>query len=60
MTRVKKGKNAIKHRKTILKMTKGYRHGRKSKERAAHEAIKKAGSHALNDRRKKKGNFRGP
>lgn len=58
MTRVKKGKNAIKHRRTVLKMVKGYRHGRKSKERLANEAIKHAGNHAFNDRRKKKGLFR--
>lgn len=58
MARVKKGKNAIKHRRTVLKMAKGYRHGRSSKERLAKEAIKHAGKHAFNDRRKKKGNFR--
>lgn len=58
MARVKKGKNAIKHRRTVLKMAKGYRHGRSTKERLANEAIKHAGNHAFNDRRKKKGNFR--
>lgn len=40
-------------------MTKGFRHGPRHKERAANEAIKKAGAHAFNDRRKKKGDFRG-
>lgn len=58
MTRVKKGKHAIKRRRTVLKQAKGYRHGRKSKEATARTAIKKAGAHAFNDRRKKKGNFR--
>lgn len=58
MARVKKGKNAIKHRRTVLKMTKGYRHGRSTKERLANEAIKHAGRNAFNDRRKKKGIFR--
>jgi len=58
MTRVKKGQHAIKNRRTILKMTKGYRHGRKSKEAAANQAIQKAGHHAFNDRRKKKVVFR--
>lgn len=58
MARVKKGTNAIKHRRTILKMAKGYRHGRSTKEKLANEAIKHAGKHAFNDRRKKKGVFR--
>lgn len=58
MARVKKGKNAIKTRRSILKMTKGYRHGRKSKERLAKEALKHAAKHSFNDRRKKKGVFR--
>lgn len=35
-------------------MVKGYRHGRKSKERMAKEAIAHAGTHAFHDRRKKK------
>ncbi|MCB9805686.1 50S ribosomal protein L20 [Candidatus Nomurabacteria bacterium] len=59
MTRVKKGKNAIKNRRTVLSMAKGFRHGRKSKERLAIEAIKHAGKHSFNDRRKKKSDFRG-
>jgi large subunit ribosomal protein L20 len=59
MARVKKGVNAIKHRRTILKMAKGYRHGRSTKEKLANEAIKHAGKHAFNDRRKKKGVMRG-
>ena len=55
MTRVKKGVNALKSRKNILK---GYRHGRKSKERLANEAIVHAGSYAFAHRRDKKGDFR--
>ncbi|MEX0932370.1 MAG: 50S ribosomal protein L20 [Parcubacteria group bacterium] len=58
MTRVKKGVNALKTRKNILKRTKGYRHGRKSKERQANEAIVHAGSYAFAHRRDKKGDFR--
>lgn len=58
MTRVKKGVNALKSRKNILKRVKGYRHGRKSKERLANEAIVHAGSHAFAHRRDKKGDFR--
>ena len=38
MTRVKRGKIATKKRRKILKLTKGFRWGRKSKERAAKEA----------------------
>jgi large subunit ribosomal protein L20 len=59
MTRVKRGVNALKRRKNVLAQTKGFRHGRKSKERMARTAIRKAGQHAFNDRRKKKGAFRG-
>lgn len=58
MTRVKKGVNALKWRRNLLKATKGYRHGRKSKERAATEAMFHAGVYAFAHRRDKKGEFR--
>jgi large subunit ribosomal protein L20 len=58
MTRVKKGVNALKTRKNILKRVKGYRHGRSTKERLANEAIVHAGTHAFAHRRDKKGDFR--
>lgn len=58
MTRVKKGVNAIKNRRNTLKRTKGYRHGRSTKERQANEAIFHAGSYAFAHRRDKKGDFR--
>ena len=58
MTRIKRGTTSLKRRHNILKQTKGYHWGRKSKERAATEALLHAGTHALNDRRKKKNNFR--
>ena len=58
MTRVKKGVNALKNRRSTLKRTKGYRHGRSTKERLANEAIFHAGSHAFAHRRDKKGDFR--
>ena len=58
MTRVKKGVNALKWRRNLLGQTKGYRHGRKSKERAAHEAMFHAGTYAFAHRRDKKGDFR--
>src|SRR3989338_2148601 len=58
MTRVKKGVNALKSRKNILRKTKGYRHGRSTKERQAQEAIFHAGTYAFAHRRDKKGDAR--
>jgi large subunit ribosomal protein L20 len=58
MTRVKRGTISLKRRRNILKLAKGFRHGRKSKERLAIEALKHAGRNAFNDRRKKKGDKR--
>ncbi|MEN9921687.1 MAG: ribosomal protein large subunit ribosomal protein [Candidatus Parcubacteria bacterium] len=58
MARVKRGTIANKTRKNKLKMVKGYRFGRSTKEVEANTAIRHAGKHAFNDRRKKKGNFR--
>lgn len=58
MARVKRGTIKNKRRKNILAQTKGYRFGRKSKERVAKEAIKHAGAHAFRHRRAKKREFR--
>jgi len=58
MPRVKRGTIANKRRKNILKNTKGYRHGRKSKVKFAKEAIAHAGSYAYRDRKNKKRVFR--
>jgi len=58
MTRVKRGTISLKRRRNVLKQAKGFRHGRKSKERQAIDALKHAGKHAFNDRRKKKGDKR--
>lgn len=58
MTRVKRGKIALKRRHKVLGQTKGFKWQRKSKERAAKEALLHAGHHAFADRRKKKGNMR--
>jgi large subunit ribosomal protein L20 len=58
MTRVKKGVNALKSRKNILRKVKGYRHGRGTKERQANEAIFHAGTYSFAHRRDKKGDFR--
>jgi large subunit ribosomal protein L20 len=59
MARTKGGPKQIKRRKNILAQTKGYRHGRKSKKKAALEAIKHAGKYAFRDRRAKKRTMRG-
>lgn len=58
MTRVKRGVISLKRRRKILKQTKGFKWGRKSKERAAKEALLHAGVHSFQDRRKKKREFR--
>ncbi|MBI2096683.1 MAG: 50S ribosomal protein L20 [Candidatus Sungbacteria bacterium] len=58
MTRVKGGVHAIKKRRKILKYAKGYRWGRKSKERQAREALLHAWTYAFQHRKKKKGEFR--
>ncbi len=58
MTRVKKGVNALKTRRNILKQVKGFRHGRGTKERQAYEAIAHAGTYSFAHRRDKKGDFR--
>ena len=58
MSRVKKGVNALKTRKNVLRKVKGYRFGRSTKERQANEAIFHAGSYAFAHRRDKKGDFR--
>ena len=54
MTRVKRGTISTKRRRNVLKQTKGFRWGRKSKERQAREALLHAGVHRFNDNRKKK------
>lgn len=58
MTRVKRGKISLKRRRNVLKQVKGYRFGRKSKERQAREALLHAGTYAFQHRRKKKREFR--
>ena len=58
MARVKKGVNALKTRRNILKQVKGYRFGRSTKEKQAYEAIAHACSYAFAHRRDKKGDFR--
>ncbi len=58
MVRVKKGKAARKHRKHLLEYTKGFRWHRKSKFRAAKEAIMHAWKYGYRDRKVKKRDFR--
>ena len=58
MVRVKRGKTAHKRRKNVLKYTKGFRWGRKSKYKAAKEALLHAWSYAYRDRKVKKREFR--
>jgi large subunit ribosomal protein L20 len=58
MARVKKGVNALKTRRNILKQVKGYRFRRSTNERAAYEAISHAGAYAFAHRRDKKGDRR--
>lgn len=58
MARVKRGKIKTKKRKKILKLAKGYKWGRKSKKKAAKEAILHAFKHSYEGRKKKKRDFR--
>src|SRR5665213_2324783 len=58
MSRIKKGVNALKTRRNILRAVKGYRFRRSKTERAAYEAISHAGAYAFAHRRDKKGDYR--
>ena len=58
MPRVKRGVIANKRRRNVLKSTKGFMWSRKSKERAAKEALLHAWTHAFRGRKEKKRNFR--
>lgn len=58
MTRVKKGVHALKRRRSILKQTKGFRHGRSTKERQAKDALLHAGAYAFAHRKDKKSHNR--
>jgi len=58
VVRVKSGKISHKRREKLLKYTKGFRWGRKSKLRAAKEALLHAWTYAYRDRRNKKREFR--
>ena len=58
MPRVKKGITAHRRREKLLKLTKGFRWGRKSKERAAKEALLHGLSRKFRGRKEKKRVYR--
>ena len=58
MTRVKRGTTSNARRKRLLKHTKGFKWGRKTKFRAAKEALLHAWSFQFADRKKKKRTMR--
>ena len=58
MTRVKKGVHALKRRRSVLKQTKGFKYGRKSKFKLAKDALRHAWTYAYRDRKVKKRTFR--
>ncbi|MBI3627765.1 MAG: 50S ribosomal protein L20 [Candidatus Sungbacteria bacterium] len=58
MVRVKRGTIAHKKREKLLRYAKGYRWGRKNKERQAREALLHAWTYSFQHRKKKKGEFR--
>lgn len=58
MPRVKRGTIAHKKRERLLRNVKGFRWGRKSKERLAREALLHAWSHAYRGRKQKKRTMR--
>ena len=58
MTRVKKGVNALKTRRNILRQVKGFRFARSKKERAAYEALMHAGTYSFAHRKDRKNDIR--
>lgn len=58
MSRVKKGVHALKRRRKLLSRAKGFRHGRSTKERMAHDALMHAGKYAFAHRKDKKADRR--
>lgn len=56
--RVKRGTAHLKRRRNLLRQTKGFRWGRKSKIKLARTAVLKAGVHAYRGRKEKKRTFR--
>ena len=56
--RIKRAVNAVKKRRKILKLAKGYFGGRSKRYRVAREAVMKAGQYAFIGRKAKKRDFR--
>jgi large subunit ribosomal protein L20 len=54
MSRIKRAVQARKHRKNVLKQTKGFKYGRKSKFKLAKDALRHALTYAYRDRKVKK------
>jgi large subunit ribosomal protein L20 len=59
MSRIKRAVQSRKHRKNVLKQTKGFKYGRKSKFKLAKDALRHAWTYAYRDRKVKKRTFRG-
>lgn len=58
MARVKGATHAIKRRRSLLSKTKGFRFGRRTKEKQAKEAWMHALAHSFKHRKARKGDFR--
>lgn len=58
MPRVKRGVNAIKKRRTVMKLAKGFRGARHKKIKSAREAVMHALTYSYRDRRVRKREFR--
>ena len=58
MARVKRGVAARRHKKNILRETKGYKGHRNNLIRSATESLRKGWNYAYRDRRKRKGEYR--
>ena len=58
MSRIKRSVQARKHRKNILKHAKGFTQARKTKFKAAKDALRHAWTYAYRDRKNKKRTFR--
>ena len=58
MSRIKRAVQSRKHRKNVLKQTKGFKYGRKSKYKLAKDALRHALTYAYRDRKVKKRLFR--
>jgi large subunit ribosomal protein L20 len=58
MARIKRGVHGIKHRRTVMKLVKGFRASRRRNYRVANEALLKSLAYAFRDRRVRKRDFR--